>query len=91
MSYRWGIYGDVKFMGKGNIIILNGVSSSGKTTLAKALQEQMPYPLYLMDVDTFALMTPEKYNYGEDFSVQHKFMSKMFHVVKLFSIWDFTW
>lgn len=41
--------------------------------------------MYLMDVDTFALMTPEKYNYGEDFSVQHKFMSKMFHVVKLFS------
>jgi hypothetical protein len=37
-----------------------------------------------MDVDTFALMTPEKYNHGEDLSVQHKFMSKVFHVAKLF-------
>jgi chloramphenicol 3-O-phosphotransferase len=38
-----------------------------ETTLAKALQEQLSYPLYLMDVDAFSLMTPEKYNHGENF------------------------
>lgn len=37
-------------MGKGNIILLNGVSSSGKTTLAKALTRQLPdYFHYSLD------------------------------------------
>jgi chloramphenicol 3-O phosphotransferase len=76
-------------MEKGNIIILNGVSSSGKTTLAKILQKRMPYPLYHIDVDTFCLMTPEKY-YDTDWSVQYKFVSKMFHAVKLFSDMGFN-
>lgn len=40
-------------MEKGNIIFLNGVSSSGKTTLAKALQDGLPEPYYRMSVDSF--------------------------------------
>ena len=72
---------------KGKILILNGVSSSGKTTLAKALQDQAPTPLYKLDIDDFIFMSPEKFNDYEhhDFSVQYAFASKFFHVVKLFS------
>ncbi len=74
-------------MKKGKIIILNGVSSSGKTTLAKVIQDRSPMPLYKLDIDDFILMAPEKYNDYEngDFSVQYAFASKFFHVVKLYS------
>ena len=71
-------------MEKGNIIILNGVSSSGKTTLAKTLQGRLSHPYFHMDVDTFCLMSPEKFNV-DNYSVQHNFVSNMFHAVKLFS------
>lgn len=74
-------------MKKGKIIILNGVSSSGKTTLAKTIQDRSPIPLYKLDIDDFILMAPDKFNDYEngDFSVQYKFASKFFHVVKLYS------
>ena len=72
-------------MENGRIIIMNGVSSAGKTTLAKTLQELLSAPFYLMDVDTFVGMAPEKYHNTEGISVQHRFVSKMFHVIKLFS------
>ena len=74
-------------MKKGKIIILNGVSSSGKTTLAKVIQDQSPIPLYKLDIDDFILMSPEKFNDYEhnDFSVQYAFASKFFYVVKLYS------
>lgn len=74
-------------MKKGKIIILNGVSSSGKTTLAKTIQERSPIPLYKLDIDDFILMSPEKFNDYEngDFSVQYAFASKFFYVVKLYS------
>ena len=77
----------MKSLKKGRIIILNGVSSSGKTTLAKAIQDLAPIPLYKLDIDDFIFMSPEKFNDYEhnDFSVQYAFASKFFHVVKLFS------
>lgn len=74
-------------MKKGKIIILNGVSSSGKTTLAKTIQDRSPIPLYRLDIDDFILMSPEKFNDYENggFSVQYAFASKFFYVVKLYS------
>ena len=48
-------------MQKGKIIFLNGVSSSGKTTLAKALQDLLPEPPYYISNDLFAEMIPGKY------------------------------
>jgi chloramphenicol 3-O-phosphotransferase len=50
-------------MEKGKIIFLNGVSSSGKTTLAKSLQEQLLEPFYWIAIDTFIDMMPQKYKY----------------------------
>jgi chloramphenicol 3-O-phosphotransferase len=40
-------------------ILLNGTSSSGKTTLATALQKAMPEPLLYVSNDKFIFMTPE--------------------------------
>ncbi len=40
----------------GHVIYLNGASSSGKTTLARALQGVLPEPYYHLSVDAFAGM-----------------------------------
>lgn len=40
----------------GNVIYLNGASSAGKTSLARALQGVLPEPYYHLSVDTFAGM-----------------------------------
>lgn len=44
----------------GKIIILNGVSSSGKTTLARELQEQSEILLFRISVNDFCHMIPQK-------------------------------
>ena len=78
-------------MSQGRIIILNGVSSAGKTTLARIVQDRSPTPLYRLDIDDFILMSPDKFNDYEngDFSVEYRFASKFFHVVKLYSDFGF--
>ena len=76
-------------MEKGKIIVLNGVSSSGKTTLAKVLQERLPNPYFHMDVDTFCLMAPEKFILN-DYSLQHNFVVNMFSAVKVFADMGFN-
>jgi chloramphenicol 3-O phosphotransferase len=45
---------------KGNIIILNGTSSSGKTTLALALRERLIDVYYLLSLDDFIFMVDLK-------------------------------
>ena len=45
----------------GHIIFLNGTSSSGKTTIAKALQEKLTEPYMLVSVDDFFNMYPERF------------------------------
>lgn len=50
------------------IIYLNGPSSSGKTTLAKALQNALKEPFLHIGIDTIIAWMPEKFNNwkGED-------------------------
>jgi chloramphenicol 3-O phosphotransferase len=48
-------------MKKGLVIFLNGTSSSGKTTIAKALQDKLEEPYMYVSVDDFFHMYPEKY------------------------------
>jgi chloramphenicol 3-O phosphotransferase len=43
------------------IIILNGTSSAGKTTLARALQEQLADAYLYLGIDTFIEMLPERF------------------------------
>lgn len=44
------------------IIYLNGPSSSGKTTLAKALQEKLKEPFLHLGIDKIIGFMPEKIN-----------------------------
>lgn len=48
-------------MKHGNIIFLNGTSSSGKTTLAKALQENLSEPYMYVSIDNFFHMYPDQF------------------------------
>ena len=48
-------------MTSGTIIFLNGVSSSGKTTLAKELQEQLEQPFLHLALDQFRDSLPDKF------------------------------
>lgn len=48
-------------MGAGRIIILNGASSSGKTSIVRALQTLAPYPLLDAGLDRFLWMLPKRY------------------------------
>ncbi len=51
-------------MAKGRIIFLNGTSSSGKTVLAKELQNLLDEPYLHFSIDTFLDMLPEKFLSG---------------------------
>ena len=44
----------------GKIILLNGVSSAGKSTLAKAIQQQAASTFYYMSIDMFIEMAGDK-------------------------------
>ena len=48
-------------MQKGKIIFLNGVSSSGKTTIAKTLQKKLTEPYCLLNVDEFLHKMDERF------------------------------
>ena len=43
------------------IIFINGTSSSGKTSLLKTLQKQLPEPFLDMGIDRFIWMLPSRY------------------------------
>ena len=79
-------------MQKGKIIFLNGVSSSGKTTLARKLQERLTEPFYWLAVDTFVIdMMPKKFFSVDGFNpdggepVIFKTVSLAHHTIKFFS------
>jgi chloramphenicol 3-O phosphotransferase len=45
----------------GRIVVLNGTSSSGKSTLASALQAALPDPALVIGLDTFVFALPGRY------------------------------
>lgn len=70
---------------RGKIIILNGVSSSGKTTLTKALQRAFDEHYFWIANDTFCEMSADKF-WDIDGEVTHsRAMMAMFHTIKTFS------
>ena len=52
------------------IIFLNGVSSSGKTSIAKVLQQTLTEPYLHVQLDSFESMLPERYDEGGLFDWQ---------------------
>jgi len=72
-------------MKNGKIIILNGVSSAGKTTLAKTLQRRLNEPFLFLDCDTF-IDTAVSNNYFDYYSVLfRREMPILHHVTKVLS------
>lgn len=49
------------------IIFLNGVSSSGKTSIARVLQRTLPEPYLQVSIDAFEEMLPDRYDDGPAF------------------------
>ncbi len=49
------------------IIFLNGVSSSGKTSIARILQRTLPEPYFQVSIDAFEEMLPDRYDDGPAF------------------------
>jgi chloramphenicol 3-O phosphotransferase len=70
---------------KGKIIWLNGVSSAGKSTLAKTLQKRLPEPFYHLSIDRFYDIFPAKFmetNPAKTFSVG---LSGFHYAIKTYS------
>ncbi|MGC1193288.1 MAG: AAA family ATPase [Candidatus Dormiibacterota bacterium] len=53
---------------RGQIIFLNGTTSSGKTSLAKALLPILPEPFFYLSVDSFNSMRDQRYMDAEELS-----------------------
>lgn len=65
-----------------HIILLNGVSSSGKTSIAKALQKLLEAPYLHVCIDSFEQMMPDRYDLGGEFAWQaifNKLLSGFHH------------
>lgn len=72
-------------MSKGKIIILNGVSSSGKTTLSKALQNALIEPYIVLSIDNFISMMPERLIENDLGNTVYKSQSILHQTIKLLS------
>jgi chloramphenicol 3-O phosphotransferase len=75
-------------MQRGKIIFLNGVSSSGKTTLSKTLQERLPDQYFLLPVDIINEISPQKNSRSYDIrfnSDPNPVISAFYGCVKAFS------
>ena len=46
---------------RNRIVLLNGTSSSGKTTLVRALQDRLPDPWLELGIDRFVFALPRRY------------------------------
>ena len=72
-------------MEKGKIIFLNGVSSSGKSTLAKVLQSRLSEPFYLLANDIFCNISPEKFIDINMMETYDRALMGMYYTIKTFS------
>ena len=74
-------------MSKGKIIWLNGVSSSGKSTLAQTLQDRLSEPFYLLANDMFTdePVCPAKFVGIDADATCQRALTGMYHAVKAFS------
>lgn len=72
-------------MRKGRIIFLNGVTSSGKTSIVEALQEREDAFFYVVANDLFQEMIGEKYLRDNYWKYLGEVIILMYHTAKLFS------
>ena len=72
-------------MDKGRIIFLNGVTSSGKTTIVEALQARKDVFFYVVANDLFQEMIGEEYLRENYWKYLGEVIIMMYHTAKLFS------
>ena len=72
-------------MGKGKIIFLNGVTSSGKTTIVDALQARRDVFFYVVANDLFQEMVGEQYLEEDYWKYLSEVIIMMYHTAKLYS------
>lgn len=53
-------------LGSGRVILLNGTSSAGKTTLARAIQDESTTPVVYWGIDTLFGLVPPNWGGGRD-------------------------
>jgi Chloramphenicol 3-O-phosphotransferase len=74
-----------KCMKKGKVIFLNGVSSSGKTTLAWKIQDIATEPYYLISQDQFCETWPYHYWKANPEQIFNHTMHLMYQTIKMFA------
>lgn len=72
-------------MEKGRIIFLNGVTSSGKTSIVEALQERRDVFFYVVANDLFQEMIGEGYLKEDYWKYLGEVIIMMYHTARLFS------
>lgn len=72
-------------MEKGRIIFLNGVTSSGKTSIVEALQEQEKPFFYVVANDLFQEMVGERFLRENYWKYLSEVILMMYHTAKLYS------
>ena len=72
-------------MNKGRIVFLNGVTSSGKTSIVEALQDREDVFFYVVANDLFQEMVGEKYLRRDYWKYLSDAIIMMYHTAKLFS------
>lgn len=72
-------------MNKGRIIFLNGVTSSGKTSIVEALQERDEVFFYVVANDLFQEMIGDKYLRENYWKYLSEVILMMYHTAKLYS------
>lgn len=72
-------------MEKGKIIYLNGVTSTGKTSIVEALQARDDYFFYVVANDLFEEMVGDKYLQQNYWKYLSEVIILMYHTAKLFS------
>ena len=72
-------------MQKGRIIFINGVTSSGKTSIVEALQERDDIFFYVVANDLFEQMVGEKYLQQNYWKYLSDVIIMMYHTAKLYS------
>lgn len=70
---------------KGKIIFLNGVTSSGKTSIVDALQERRDVFFYVVANDLFQEMVGEQYLQEDYWKYLSEVIIMMYHTAKLYS------
>ena len=70
---------------KGRVIFLNGVTSSGKTSIVEALQEREDIFFYVVANDLFEQMVGEKYLREDYWKYLSEVIIMMYHTAKLYS------